>query len=252
MSTCTELLLRRKSPSTSSGCEVEVNITATGNLLRVLAECSDYMRAEMPHVNRISKSEVSKFERYFEKLNVDEINAKWRFDIAEVLRWSDGDDSFSRPFTALSCRGDEYEKVCDYVRARIPGCTTLGQDFVEDVVLSTFIIAIIRETIVIDLKKVFNLHNDELDVHILIDSCCFDPRIEGGDTLHLSWATIGGRISSIRKVFTENALRIVAKGAFENLISEGCLGDEDTSEEEGELDSDDYDSDFVVDDDVCE
>jgi hypothetical protein len=255
MSSCVDKLKERKrlaERSAEDDSEVEVNWTASGDLEEVLAEYADYMRREMPHVNRISAIEISKLVTLIEKLDNKEMDKKWRFEFPDAQRWGGHVDEVLRALVPSSCRGDEWRKLNDYVRTEMNGCAHLQQVQREDIAIYGFIRCIVADAFEVKSKDVFGLCNDAFEVCILLDSCCFNPREKGGDTLFLDIKLIAERSAIIRSVFPGKALAIQGRGAFENLMG-NSMDDEDMEDEEGELDSeDDDDSDFVVGDDVVD
>lgn len=255
MTSCVDALKQRKrlqEAEAESETEVEVNWTASGDVVEVLAEYADYMRGKMPHVNRLSAAEISKLAGFTEKLDDKEIDKKWRFEFPEVQRWGGHEDEILRALVPSTCRGDEWRKLNEYVRA-MPGCAHLQPIQREDIAIYGLIRCIVADSIDVKCKDVFGLDNDDFEVRILLDSCCFDPRKKGGDVLWLDADKISERSDTVGEVFVGKSMRIECRGAFENLMGCGTESDEDDDMEEGELDSEDDeddDSDFIVGDDV--
>lgn len=237
-------------------CEVEVEWLAEGDILEVLAEYADYMRREMPHINRLRNVEISKIVAVIERLDVKEINKLWRFEFLDVQRWGGHDDDVYRALVASDCRGDDWRTLTRHINAKIPTVETYHS---EDVALYAFIKFIVAVEAEIKYNEVFALGNMNNKVRIVLDSCCFDPSVNGGDLLHLDAEHIAQRALRVRQVFPNNSLKIVCKGGYETSIGNDMSEDEEgESIEDGELESssdsedDEYESDFVVSDDVCD
>ena len=222
--------------------EVEVEFRAIGDVREVLAEYADYMKREMPHVNRISPVELGRFGDMLERIEASDFNAHWRFEVADVPRWGGFDDEVFRAVLVRNCRGDSYAKALDAAKKLAPHALPFQH---EDVVLYAFI----RRFVVdgssstakgINLKSVFNL--DRADhVVLLFDSCSFDPRKPGGDALYIDIRMIAERIETVRAVL-DSSVKIEARGRFENVST-------DEEEEEGETSGGSDLDDFVVADD---
>lgn len=220
--------------------EVIVEVNAVGEVLEALAQYADYMRREMPHVNRLSSSMVSKLVNIIARGDAAEINKGWRYEFADVRRWDGYDDGTKRAVAPVTCRGDLWRKASDHA---IKELKLVDQSLREDVLLYAFVKALVAESDGYDLKQIFGLDNGRNMATIFIDSCSFDPRKRknGGDAIILDFAKIASQEADIKAVFGDS-MRVEGCGRFENLDSDSSGADEDDEGEDLMEDDDEEES----------